>query len=543
MRLSDVLRALRHGPLAGTGLVQRFWEDPARGTVALRRAVPGLARFARAPVDPATRVHLAVAQDRLVDADAAFAQMSPGGSEYEACALAIALARGDVEAVATARPLGWRSRRIVRSARRVQAEVGEEVSFPPPSAVPRPSRESIGREPVIVHVVTNSLPLVQAGSTIRTQRVVRAQRDLGWAAIAVTRPGFPVLRGDLVAQSPEVVDGVPYHRLLPTVMPGHRHFRAAYARLLGDLVRSLRPDVLHAASDHVNASAALMVGRQVSLPVAYEVRAFPEDSWLAKHRYPGAQDSDLYRFLRARHDEVILASDVLTTLGMHMRDALIERGADPARVVVVPNAVDQPFTVPVRERSEARERIGVEGGELLIGSVTTMYSYEGLHTIIDSAAIMRRRGLDVRVMIVGEGPERPDLLRRASAGEVPVFLPGRVPHADVRDYFDALDVFCLPRVDDRVTRLVTGLKPLEAQARALPVVGSDLPAVAEVLAPGSDLVPAGAVEAWAAVLEAYSDQDLRARRGAAAREWVLATRTWPAVVEGYRAAYRLLGLP
>jgi len=156
--------------------------------------------------------------------------------------------------------------------------------------------------PVVLHVVTNSLPLVQAGSTIRTQRGVRAQRDLGWAAEVVTRPGFPVLRGDLAAPSTELIDGVPYHRLLPGVMPSQRGFLDAYAELLVERAELSSAGLLHAASDHVNAAAALRAGRLLGIPVAYEVRAFPEDSWLAKHRYPGAEASDLYGYLRARHE-------------------------------------------------------------------------------------------------------------------------------------------------------------------------------------------------------------------------------------------------
>jgi glycosyltransferase involved in cell wall biosynthesis len=496
----------------------------------------------RGPSSSVGQIRLALAEDRLADAEAMLDAVSATDPRREACVLGIALARGRVGEVARSRPTDRWGRRIVALARSAQIELGTPLGLTGPSGPARPGHVPIDSYPRILHVVTNSLPLVQAGSTIRTHRILRAQCDLGWRASAVTRPGFPVVRGDLSAASPEIVDGIAYHRLLPTVMPSREGTLAAYVDLLDALVASEGPDVLHPASDHVNAAAALIVGRRRSIPVVYEVRAFPEDSWLSRHRYSGAADSDLYRMLSARHDEVIRASDVLTTLGARMRDHLIDRGADPERIVVVPNSVDAGFAAPAREAADARGRLGIEAGELLVGSVTTMYSYEGLETIIEAAAMLRSTGTDVRVMIVGSGPARDELAARAARLGVPLHLPGAVPFREVMAYFDALDVFCLPRVDDRVTRIVTGLKPLEAQARARPVIGSDLPAVAEVLAPGADLAPAGDVGAWAAALGRYVDPQVREVRGDSARRWVLEHRTWPAVVEGYRRAYAMAGV-
>ncbi|MFZ8927268.1 MAG: glycosyltransferase, partial [Candidatus Nanopelagicales bacterium] len=121
--------------------------------------------------------------------------------------------------------------------------------------------------------------------------------------------------------------------------------------------------------------------------------------------------------------------------------------------------------------------------------------------------------------------------------------PGRVPVDAVLDWYDVLDVFALPRRDTSVNRAVTALKPLEAQARGIPVIGSDLPAVAEVLAPQGARVPAGDPEATATALTAWADPDARASAGEAARSWVATTRTWPSVMESYRAAYSFLGTP
>jgi glycosyltransferase involved in cell wall biosynthesis len=104
-------------------------------------------------------------------------------------------------------------------------------------------------------------------------------------------------------------------------------------------------------------------------------------------------------------------------------------------------------------------------------------------------------------------------------------------------------VFALPRRDSDVHRSVTPLKPLEAQARGIPVVGSDLRAIAEVLAPGSRLVSPEDPQALAAALTELVDPQGREAEGQAARQWIAQTRTWPSVMEAYRSAYALVGVP
>lgn len=526
---------VRRVPLAASGALRRFAADPARGRAALERALPRIR--SNEPADPAGLVDRAVARDRYDDACQALRLIPAEAPERPSCELAVDVLAGRLSDVASTSARDARGRRAVRTARRQLKVLAQPVVAPPTQ-----HREQVrqGHGLGVLHVVTNSLPVTQAGSTIRTQRVAQAQRDLGWDARVVTRPGYPVTHGDLTSPDPQVIEGVPYHRLLPVLMPADERMRTEYASLLGRLVDQLRPDVLHAASDHVNAAVALDVGRARGLPVAYEARTFFEDTWLARHGGEFARGSDTFTLLRDRHTEALLAADVVTTLSAGMRDAIVARGKDADRVFVVPNAVPMDFLSP-RDASFSRRRLGIDSG-FWVGSVATVNEDEGFDTLVDAVAMLRGEAIDARALVVGDGPGLAALRARAEAQGVPMLSPGRVPLAQVRDWYDVLDVFALPRADTVLNRGVTALKPLEAQARGIPVVGSDLPAVAEVLAPGSSLVPAGDAEALAVALGALVDSDPRREAGERAREWVAATRTWPSVMAGYRAAYSCLGI-
>jgi glycosyltransferase involved in cell wall biosynthesis len=153
----------------------------------------------------------------------------------------------------------------------------------------------------------------------------------------------------------------------------------------------------------------------------------------------------------------------------------------------------------------------------------------------------------LRLLIVGDGPQRPALERlaaRLGLDDGTVLFTGRVPHAQVRDFYAVLDVFAVPRTDERVCRLVTPLKPVEAMASGVPVLASDLPALGELVEPevNGRLIRADSPHSWADELEIllYS-RNRRAEWGAAARARVARDRTWKRAAATTREAYRALG--
>ena len=143
---------------------------------------------------------------------------------------------------------------------------------PAPAPAPAPARPGSTR---VQHIVTDALPSTSAGYTIRTQEIAVAQRAAGLDPHVATRIGFPVTAGAIDGRATVTLGGVPYHRLLPWIMPGRmdRLYRA-HLRRAARLTGRLRPAVLHAASNYANAVIALALRDATGLPVVYEVRGF-----------------------------------------------------------------------------------------------------------------------------------------------------------------------------------------------------------------------------------------------------------------------------
>jgi glycosyltransferase involved in cell wall biosynthesis len=203
------------------------------------------------------------------------------------------------------------------------------------------------------------------------------------------------------------------------------------------------------------------------------------------------------------------------------------------------------FHVPGRDTALA-ERLGILPGETIVGYISTFSRYEGIRFLIDAVARLRADGRAVRCLLVGDGEERVALEAQASALGIAgqVIFTGRVPHAQVLAYYGLIDIFVIPRTSDRVSQLVTPLKPYEAMATGRPVVFSRVPALAEMVEDGVTGLGFGPEDPGdlASVLGGLLvDMPRRVVLGSAGREWVTRHRTWRENGKRYLELYRSLG--
>ena len=403
----------------------------------------------------------------------------------------------------------------------------------------------------IVHVVSRALPYHQVGYTLRSQSVGECQVAVGLEPHFATIGNFPANVGVTAAPRDWNVRGVPYHRLAPGFTDNGFHDRlvAASARGALELVEQVRPAVLHPASNHLQAQVALALAEPLGIPVVYEVRGFIEETW-ASHpeRDEGtALRSERYQAVRATESRAMAASDVVVTLSETMRLEIIARGCLPENVVVIPNAVDVDRFQPIPRSDQLAARLGIGLHELVVGYISTLTAYEGIRYLIEAVAALRARGRRLRLLLVGDGRDREalvELAHRLGLDDGTLVMPGRVPHDDVHAWYSIIDLFVVPRTADRVSALVTPLKPFEAMAMERALIVSDVPPLREIVTPGeTGLVfrPQDAGHLAEVIEGALDDPELRARLGRQAREWVVSSRTWAHNGVRYRQLYERLG--
>jgi len=142
-----------------------------------------------------------------------------------------------------------------------------------------------------------------------------------------------------------------------------------------------------------------------------------------------------------------------------------------ARFRIVRNAIDLDRFHPVDAASAATRRaaLGFPPDALVLGHVGSLSPVKNQAFLIDLAARLAARGEPVRLLLVGEGPDRQALSRRAAARgiEREVVFAGSRP--DVPEMLAVLDVFVFPSISEGL-----GLAAVEAQAAGIPCVVSDV---------------------------------------------------------------------
>jgi glycosyltransferase involved in cell wall biosynthesis len=241
------------------------------------------------------------------------------------------------------------------------------------------------------------------------------------------------------------------------------------------------------------------------------------------------------------------AADAVVTLSETMRLEIIDRGCDAEKVVVIPNAVDVDRFRPLPRDDALATSLGIGRDDPVIGYISTLTAYEGIRYLLEAAATLRDQGRRFRLLLVGDGRDRDALVDQARSlglDDGTLVMPGRIPNDEVARYYSVIDVFVVPRTSDRVSTLVTPLKPFEAMAMERALVVSDVPPLREIVTPGeTGLVfrPEDAANLAEVLNGLLDDEALRKQLGSHAREWVVASRTWAQNGERYRALYERLG--
>lgn len=443
--------------------------------------------------------------------------------------------------------------------KRFAAKFAAEADLLDPQwSVATPATEAGGksRGGAVLHLLTNSLPETQSGYTLRTQRLVQALADTGVEITAVTRVGYPVAVGKFFGRDEARVGSLVYRRLLPWSLPSTQTARLnLWAHLAAQVVQKAlggRPALVHTTTHYHNGLVASALAKAWGVPWVYEVRGVLEETWLSKQpesQQESARLSQRFTRTRARENQLMGLADHVLTLSGTMKKALVARGVPAEKITVVPNAVDEALLAEGLAPEDARARFGLPADGFWVGSVSSLVPYEGFDTLLRAAALLRERGVDVGVLLAGDGTDRPRLERLAQElglGEHAVFL-GRVSPDQAKVAHQALNVFVVPRTDDIVCRTVTPLKPIEAMAVGRPVVVSDLPPLVELVqngitAPTGLVAEAESAESFARALATLAQDVAAASSYARAGREFAATRTWAQNARIVRDLYRSLGL-
>ncbi|MEW2357923.1 glycosyltransferase [Spirillospora sp. NPDC029432] len=282
--------------------------------------------------------------------------------------------------------------------------------------------------------------------------------------------------------------GVPVHEI---GMRGNRDL-TALPRLVR-LMRRGRYDVVH-----THLYRACVFGR-VAARMAGVARVVATEHSLGDGHMEGRRATFGVRMLYRATE---LLGDVTIAVSPTVAGRLRRWGVRSARLVTIPNSVDPaPFAFDAARRTAVRERLGIGPDAFVIGTVGRLVPTKRLDVLIDAFTQLDQGepGQEVRLLIVGDGPHRAELERRA-AEDARVLFVGDTAY--VPGMLAAMDLYASPS-----TQETFGLSVLEALASGLPVLYTACPALDDLPAPlmtsNAHRLPTW-VSAWAPALARHA---------------------------------------
>lgn len=375
--------------------------------------------------------------------------------------------------------------------------------------------------------------------------ILEHQQQQGWETFQFTTPRHCASHHKI-----ETVDGCAFYRSPPISnfaqrLPIVREFAEmrTTTRNLNKVIAEVKPDILHAHSPVLNAFPALWAGKRHGLPVVYEVRALWEDG--AVDHGKSKTMSPKYKLSQYLETIAVRRADAVTTICMGLRQEIIGRGVPEDKVSVIPNGVKiSRFSADISPDKNVIDRLGL-AGKRVIGFIGSFYRYEGLSLLLEAFYEVRRQMPEAKLLLVGGGFEDGRLRKQASelGIEHDVIFTGRVPNQDVEAYYSAMEVLVYPRLQTRLTELVTPLKPLEAMAMGKLVIASDVGGHKEILRDRQTglLFRAGEKENLAeTILHALRNKDQVSQIKISARNYIESERNWTDLVARYKPVYESL---
>lgn len=226
-------------------------------------------------------------------------------------------------------------------------------------------------------------------------------------------------------------------------------------------------------------------------------------------------------------------SDCLVFVCERQKRHWLRRGVVARRNEVIHNGVDTAQfcdTGNAAQRSATRKALGLSDSDYVIGLSAVLRPEKNHKQLVEAVAILRRRGIPARALMIGDGPMRAAIEAHAAGFEVAsdVLITGF--KQDVRPFIAACDAMTLCSTTEAFS-----LAAIEAMAMAKPVVHSDVGGAAEMIFPGQNgfLFPVGDTQALVDRLAILADPAVAAGMGEAARNIVDALFSEKTMVDHY----------
>ena len=174
-------------------------------------------------------------------------------------------------------------------------------------------------------------------------------------------------------------------------------------------------------------------------------------------------------------------ADTLFVVSSKLKEEIVQRGIEPDKIIVTPNAVLLSDFDLKAEQNTVRNKYNLTE-KLIIGFVGWFDHWDRLDKLIDIFADLAKEENRLHLLLVGDGPIRKDLEDKIEHYQIrdKVTLTGGIPRNEVKKYIEAMDICLIPHTNVFGSPIIL----FEYMAMKKAILAPDLPPILDVIEDG-----------------------------------------------------------
>ena len=148
-----------------------------------------------------------------------------------------------------------------------------------------------------------------------------------------------------------------------------------------------------------------------------------------------------------------------------VRQALIDSGVNSEKIKLIESGADVETFANASPDPNLRSSLGINNDVPIIATAAKLVEGKGIYYLLEAAALIKQAGLDVQIVIAGDGEQRVELESLAESLAVNAIFLGF--YKDMSALIASIDVFAMPSLSEGL-----GIAAIEAMAAGKPVVAS-----------------------------------------------------------------------
>lgn len=164
-----------------------------------------------------------------------------------------------------------------------------------------------------------------------------------------------------------------------------------------------------------------------------------------------------------------------------VKNALIASGVSEEKIEIIHNSIAlERFNPSLVNKDEVRQGLGIGSNDIVIGTVGKLNRGKGVYEILDALCSLVKEYPDLKLVYVGDGPERQGIEEEAQKLSVHDRVIFAGVRRDIEKMYSSMDIFVLPSTCDEAFGMVL----IEAMAMGKPVIATTVGGIPEIIRDG-----------------------------------------------------------